>query len=289
MPSKLNFLARTLRHRIEGQPCFCPYCGPGSTLRMVRRKKIVLDIMKCESCALIFRWPMDTVEEADRYYQEEYTPEYPQVRLPEQAELDRWLSTNFVGSPLDLNAKIRVLQALRPSGKVLDYGCSWGYGPYQFRQNGFDAAGFEVSKPRARYGRENVGVPIFDSVAALAELPPGSFDIIFSNHVLEHLPAIREFFDLSARLLAPGGLAFHVLPNFTGKVAREGLWIMWIGEEHPIAPTAEFFGTVLPRHGFRRVVFGSSPFDETLAPAVSSTNSQASVDGDELLVLAYRD
>jgi 2-polyprenyl-3-methyl-5-hydroxy-6-metoxy-1,4-benzoquinol methylase len=231
---------------------------------------------------------MDTVEESDAYYQAEYTPEYPQVRLPDEAELGPLMSKNFAGSPLDLNAKIQVLHTIRPGGRVLDYGCSWGYETYQLRQHGFDASGFEVSKPRAQYARDKVGVRVFDSLSALADLPPGSFDIIFSNHVLEHLPAIRDFFDLSSRLLAPDGLAFHVLPNFTGKVAREGLWIMWIGEEHPIAPTAEFIGRILPRHGFGRVVFGSSPFDGSLTTALAAKSPQPSLEGDELLVLAYK-
>jgi hypothetical protein len=90
-------------------------------------------------------------------------------------------------------------------------------------------------------------------------------------------------------LLAPGGLAFHVLPNFTGKIAREGMWIMWIGEEHPLAPTLDFFQRNLPRHGFQRVSFGSSPFDDQLAASLASGDpANASVDGYELLVVAYK-
>jgi SAM-dependent methyltransferase len=255
---------------------------------MLRRKKIVLDIMQCDTCALIFRWPTDTPEEAHTYYQAAYTPEYPQVRLPDKTELNKLLSTNFADTPLDLNAKIRVLQSLRPGGRVLDYGCSWGYGTYQLQQDGFSATGFEISKPRAQYARDQIGLRVLDSLSALADLPGGSFDVIFSNHVLEHLPSIRDTFDLTRRLLTPEGLAFHVLPNFTGKAGRSGLWIMWIGEEHPLAPTVEFFQRTLPHHGFRRVVLGSSPFDEHLSATLQADGSQAGLDGDELLVLAYK-
>jgi hypothetical protein len=154
-------------------------------------------------------------------------------------------------------------------------------------KQGFVATGFEISAPSARYGREHLNLKMIDNLPELRAMPPGSFDVIFSNHVLEHLPRIRETFALTARLLTPGGIGFHVLPNFTGTAAQGGAWIMWIGEEHPLAPTTEFFSRTLPQHGLSRVVFGSSPFDEELA--YSLTHSQEPrTDGDELLVLAYK-
>ncbi len=278
-----------LRHRLEGQPRVCPYCGPGTRLRRLRRKKFVLDILKCESCELIFRWPVESEDEADAYYQAEYGPAFPQVRLPDGARLRELMAENFAGSDLDLNAKIRVLKALRPEGRVLDYGASWGYGTYQLQQHGFDASGFEISRPRARFARERIGLKMFDSLNDVAALPDGSFDVIFSNHVLEHLPNLQEVFAMSARLLATGGIAFHVLPNFTGKRAREGAWIMWIGEEHPVAPTIEFFRRNLPLKGFSKVLFGSEPFNGSLAAALARQDGHAlSAEGDELLVVAHK-
>ena len=273
------------------QPCFCPYCGPGTPIRLLRRKKLVLNILKCESCGLIFRWPMDTAEEAETYYQEQFfAVNYPpQRRAPYQAELKQLLATNFAGTAVDANAKIQILKSIRPTGRVLDYGCSWGFATYQLCHHGFDAVGFEISRPRAEYARERIGVKVLDSFADLSALPDGSFDVIFSNHVVEHLTKVRETFELMFRLLAPGGVAFHVLPNFTGKIAREGMWIMWIGEEHPLAPTSDFFQRNLPRHGFTRVDLGSSPFDDQLATALTSGDTtKVSMDGYELLVVAHK-
>jgi 2-polyprenyl-3-methyl-5-hydroxy-6-metoxy-1,4-benzoquinol methylase len=280
-----------MRHRVTGQSCYCPYCGPDAPVRLLRRKKVVLNIMKCEVCDLIFRWPMDTEEEAETYYQKQFfSVNYPpQRRAPYDAELPELKARNFAGSVVDANAKIQVLRALRPGGRVLDYGCSWGFATYQLGQHGFDATGFEISRPRAQYAREKIGVKALGSFTELRALPEGSFDIIFSNHVIEHLTKVGETFDLMYRLLAPEGMMFHVLPNFTGKVAREGMWIMWIGEEHPIAPTMDFFRRNLPKHGFRQVDFGSSPFDEHLSAALlSGDNSTTFKDGDELLVVAYK-
>ena len=229
---------------------------------------------------------MDTPDDADDYYQTQFTVKYPRGHLPNQAELDNLLAENFAGTPVDLNAKILLLKSLRPSAKVLDYGCSWGFGTYQLQYHGFDATGFEISKPRATYARDRVGVKVLDSFSALADLPDASFDVIFSNHVLEHLTCIPETFATFSRLLAPGGVSFHCLPNFTGRVAREGMWIMWIGEEHPLAPTSDFFTHTLPQHGFSRIIFASTPLNPDICGDLLVSGTQ--LDGDELLVLAYK-
>jgi 2-polyprenyl-3-methyl-5-hydroxy-6-metoxy-1,4-benzoquinol methylase len=286
LPSKPRFLLRVLRHRIQRQPCFCPYCGTGAAVRMLRRKKLVLNIMQCETCKLIFRWPMDTPSDAETYYEKYFALKYPPCRLPTQAELDQLLKKNFSGTPIDVGSKVKLLESLRPGARVLDYGCSWGFGTHQLKQRGFDTTGFEISKPRAAYARERIGVKVLDSFADLAALPDGSFDVIFSNHVLEHLTNVQETFATFSRLLAPGGLGFHCLPNFTGKVAREGMWIMWIGEEHPLAPTAEFFAQTLPRHGFSEVVFASSPLGPEIRDEIMRGGTQ--LDGYELLVVARK-
>jgi 2-polyprenyl-3-methyl-5-hydroxy-6-metoxy-1,4-benzoquinol methylase len=287
--AKFRFARRLIRHRIQRQPRICPYCGPGSTMKLIRHKKVIMDIIQCETCHLIVRWPADTPEEHDLYYQTDYAIDAPQVILPSRDELRGLMETNFSGTHLDINDKARVLKALCPSGRVLDFGCSWAYGTYQLRQYGFDAMGFEISKRRAEYGRNYLDQRVIDSVEELQALEPGSFDVIFSNHVVEHLPDIRSSLSLMARLLSKGGFLFHALPNFTGKKAKAGFWLKWIGEEHPIAPTMDFFKYAIPGAGMQAPVFCSSPFDENLIAAlINTTYVMPSTDGDELLVIAHK-
>jgi SAM-dependent methyltransferase len=178
---------------------------------------------------------------------------------------------------------------LRPGGRVLDFGCSWGYGTCQFRQSGFDAVGFEISKPRAEFGRAKLGLRIIDTADELAKMPEGSFDIIFSNHVVEHLPEIGAMFALLTRLLQPDGFVFHVLPNFMGKKARAGYWVKWIGEDHPIAPAMPFFDVAIPLAGLTTPIFGSDPFDDRMAQAlIDRPGASLPTEGDELLVYAHK-
>jgi len=287
--AKFRFARKLIRHRLQRQPRVCPYCGPSSSLRLIRRKKLIMDILQCETCHLIIRWPTDTPQEHDLYYQQEFAEDSPQVILPTPKELRVLVQNNFLGSPLDINHKIRVLKALRPAGRVLDFGCSWAYGTYQLQRHGFDATGFEISRPRADYGRTNLGQKVIDSFEELNALQPESFHIIFTNHVVEHLPDIRKSLSQLAGLLSKGGFVFHVLPNFTGKRAKSGFWLKWIGEDHPIAPTIDFFEYAIPRSGLLSPVFGSSPFDESLMAALTGQpGAMLSTDGDELLVYAHK-
>lgn len=289
LPSKLRFARRIIKHRLHHQPCVCPYCAGPSPLKLMKRKKFILDILGCEACGLIFRWPTESPEEADAYYQDEFSPKSPQISLPNTTELNKLLQRNFAATPLDLGPKIRLLKAICPSGRVLDYGCSWGYGTYQLAQCGFQATGFEISRPRAQYARKHLGLQVIDCFEELKASPRRSFDVIFSHHVLEHLPNLKDGLDLMARLLTDGGLTFHVLPNFTGKSAVSGMWLHWIGEEHPIAPTIDFFARNLPKHGFGQIRFASSPFDDALTNALLQNGTKAlQTDGDELLLLASK-
>jgi 2-polyprenyl-3-methyl-5-hydroxy-6-metoxy-1,4-benzoquinol methylase len=286
--SKLSFARRVIGHRLKGQPRVCPYCGPSSQLELLGRKKLIMDVLRCRHCLLIFRWPMDTPEDNSTYYQSEYEAGIA-TDQPSNGQLEEMMKGGFRGTTLDLSPKIQILRAIRPSGVVLDYGCSWGYGVHQLRTHGYEAVGFEVSKPRAAYGRSKLGVDIRDDPRDLDGFSPKRFDIIFTHHVLEHLPNIREVLDTFGRLLADDGLAFHALPNFTGRSARSGLFWRWIGEAHPLAPTKDFFERNLPSHGFRRVVCGSGPFDGKLEELIRRGQWEGlDVDGDELFVIARK-
>lgn len=287
--AKVRYVRRILYHRGQGQPRVCPYCGPGSIVKLVRRKKLIVEILQCQTCHLWFRWPADSPHEHDSYYQEEFAGDAPQIILPGGDELRAFENTNFSGSPLDINNKVRVLQALRPGVRVLDFGCSWGYGTYQLRHGGFDTVGFEISRPRAEFGRAKMGLNLIHSFDELEALPEGSFDIIFSNHVVEHLPNIAAAFALLTRLLKKDGFVFHVLPNFMGKKARAGYWLKWIGEDHPIAPAMPFFEYSIPRAGLTKPIFGSDPFDAQMAQALGAgPAANLSIEGDELLVYAHK-
>lgn len=54
--------------------------------------------------------------------------------------------------------------------------------------------------------------------------PAGSFDIVFTSNVLEHVRELEAMMREIGRVLAPGGLAVHVVPSAT--------WRLWTSVSH---------------------------------------------------------
>ena len=110
MPSKPRFLLRILRHRLNRQPRVCPYCSGSAHLKLLRRKKIVLDILKCEACRLVFRWPTDTPEESDAYFQ----------TRPRGSQLGAWVSqqSSVITTRKLLEAKLEEMKRKFAGGEV---------------------------------------------------------------------------------------------------------------------------------------------------------------------------
>jgi SAM-dependent methyltransferase len=285
--AKGRFAAKLLWGRITRQPRLCPYCGESDEVELLRRKKWIMDILRCRKCLLMYRWPCDSVAENRNYYQKRYVSGVA-TYLPDARAIAEMKARCFKGYPgLDMAGKIQALKAVKVSGRVLDYGCSWGYGVYQLLAEGFDATGFEISEARAAYGRRNLGVRIATEQSELLETGAAKFDIVFTNHVLEHLPALSKSFDLFRNLLVAGGVTVNVLPNFARLAATAGANWRWIGEHTPIAPAVEFFRRNLPRHGFTDIRIASGPFDKRLIEALRSDRTDLiGTDGEELLVVA---
>lgn len=63
-----------------------------------------------------------------------------------------------------------------PQRRVLDFGCSRGCGVHQLKQAGYDAFGFEISRPRAELGRCELGVEILDKLEDLQHILLQSID-----------------------------------------------------------------------------------------------------------------
>src|SRR6516225_368030 len=49
---------------------------------------------------------------------------------------------------------------LAKSLRISEYGSSWGYTTYQFKEAGHQVKGFEISRTRAAFGTKNLGVEI---------------------------------------------------------------------------------------------------------------------------------
>lgn len=268
----------------------CPACGSYNTFHL-KRKYLCTSLRLCNDCHLMFRYPKDNLFDNIEYYQSLYQEGFT-TSLPDEKHIANLINNDFNNSTKDFSNYIAILKSLRRNTgmSLLDFGCSWGYGTYQLKEAGFNAVGFEISEPRADYGR-NLGMKIFSNRNKLKEAYPQGFDILFNAHVLEHLPDFYGVFEWFDSLIKPGGLFIAFCPNGNLKrisIIGEKLHEIW-GKKHPMLIDSSFLKFHFTRMGWKSR-FSSSPFNleeikEWPNGAEVVPNKEI---GDELLAAAWK-
>lgn len=105
----------------------------------------------------------------------------------------------------------RVLAVIRPDHVVLDLGAGAGIvHQMNFRGRVARVCGVDLDERV----RDN---PLLDeglvADGAAIPYPSGTFDVVFADNLLEHLPSPTDVFDEVARVLKPGGLFLFKTPN----------------------------------------------------------------------------
>lgn len=265
----------------------CPGCDSKHTKR-IGSNATLAHVRECHDCFLIYRWPKQSSRFNSIFYRREYSRVHRSAAtdLPQAKELEAMTSQGFKGTARDFSDFIELFKLLGVK-TVLDFGCSWGYGVFQFRQSGFDAVGYEVSEPRAEFGRSNLDVQIFGSETELLR-SHNSFDLIFSSHVFEHLPTPNLAWDLFSKVARRGSFYLIEVPNCGGDSARRlGLnWGPFSSAIHPLSFTATYFRNSL-EPSCRALSFISKPFNpHSVFEAFKKATPCDEPTGDDLVVLA---
>jgi hypothetical protein len=261
----------------------CPNCGSASPA-VIDRKYLVTRLMRCSRCKLQFRHPTDTPSFNTKFYQVDYEQnDGITTKLPNESELKAMIETDFKNSSKSIDVFFEIFRSISKNEKpkIIDYGCSWGYMSYQFVKRGIETQSFEISKSRAAFGREHMGL---DIKTAEKDLKPGS-SIFFSSHVIEHVPSITSMIELSKKLLTPTGYFIAECPNGSNDFRLKnplGFHRVW-GMVHPNYLNDEFY----------KVIFANNPYFITTTPYVISElsnwdqNSQfvGRLDGNEILIV----
>jgi 2-polyprenyl-3-methyl-5-hydroxy-6-metoxy-1,4-benzoquinol methylase len=269
----------------SGQKYQCTYCK-SEDCKEIDRKYLVTKLMECQNCHLYFRYPVDKKEENANFYQTEYqesdelTTHLPDALLLEKIKIDRFTYGNKNADRfLDLFAR---LFPEEKSLRIIDYGSSWGYTSYQFKQAGHQVQGYEISKPRATYGIKNLEVDICLDEKMLRK----ENHIFFSYHVIEHHPDIASMINLAKSLLKDGGYFIAFSPNgsLPFRHKNKEIFHRFWGKVHPNFMNADFY----------KYIFQDQPYYITSNPVIYENihplqMQQSVIDdlsGVELLVIA---
>jgi hypothetical protein len=277
---RINYFATSFMRYFSDQSC--PFCQSRS-VSQIDRKYIVTRLFECQNCHLYFRHPKDKPAFNKRFYQQDYVEYGLTTNIPAPDLLEQYKASNFKNSGKDFSAVIDFIRMLTGSKpiKIVDYGASWGYTSFQFKNAGFEVQSFEISKPMARQGNDLLGLTIRTDIS---KLEPGN-DVFFSSHVIEHLSDIHILLDAAEALILEDGFFIVYCPNGS-KPFRDkypdlfgSLW----GMVHPNFLNKEFYSTIFKRNPY---LIASAPYGDINIFSSWDQRSQIiyDVSGEELLI-----
>ena len=288
MNQKFGYLKTCINKQIIGKGFSCPSCGHHNST-VVDRKYLVTTLRRCKHCKLLFRAPTTTSEENAAFYQKAYTQGFT-TDIPNDEQLKAYLSKAFLGTTRDYSTFIDIVRKANGTNgnKVFDFGCSWGYGSWQFKHNGFEVESFEISVPRAEFAKNKLGVKVHTSLSTVS----GLFDVVFSSHVLEHVPSVQESIAFCFSILKPGGLFVSVTPNGSADFCKknpDGWHKLW-GQVHPNFLDGDFYQFLFADKSY---FLASNPYPmEKISNWSASQNEKCilgKLSGEELLVIARKE
>jgi 2-polyprenyl-3-methyl-5-hydroxy-6-metoxy-1,4-benzoquinol methylase len=184
---------------------FCPQCKKESQLifhakdynRRISRE--YFDYYRCQSCELIFLWPIPV--NLDIYYPKQYySIPVSLEQLEARAEGERY--------------KIKIVQSFVSTGRLLEIGPAYGSFTYLAKQAGFEVEAIEMDSECCQFLEDVVGVKAINSndpSEALKTLE--KYDVITLWHVIEHLSDPWSSLERISEKLLPGGILVIAAPN----------------------------------------------------------------------------
>jgi len=205
--------------------------------------------VRCSACALVFVDPVPPGAVDHASYGAAYYEPW-QERREERARIRMW------------RRRLRLLEARRGRGALLDAGCGDGLFLKVARDAGWSVEGIEFSPEGARRSSHRLGRPVaVGDLAAVSGLR-GPFDVVTLWHVLEHLVSPSSLLDAARARLRPGGLLVAAVPNLDNLPMRAAYRVargrpLPLYEEGAREPHLSHFSPVTLREVLRRRGFES--------------------------------
>jgi SAM-dependent methyltransferase len=193
----------------------CLVCGSNDHVNFLPGAKHLnlippVGVVRCRSCGLLFLNPRPS-----SYAREEIWAGRKPKGLEEYLNnLANYGAVTKSRLPLFEKRVAELRSKYFPSGAVsiLDIGASSGEFLEAARQAGWDTFGVEPSTDGVAKARAK-GLNVVQSPAESLPFADGTFDLVHSNHVFEHLADPLAAAKEAWRVLRPGGVIFVEVPN----------------------------------------------------------------------------
>jgi SAM-dependent methyltransferase len=158
-------------------------------------------------------------------------------------------------------------------GRMLDVGCGTGQTLAAASRRGWDAVGVDLVPSAVQIAVEDYGLDVRMSTLEDSGLPPRSFDVVATTHVLEHQQDGMAFLSSIGQWVKPGGHLFIEVPNWKSldRIGNKDTWYGLRPLEHMAHYSPRTLAATLERVGFKPVAV-RTPFyqfpDQSLSQAL---------------------
>jgi len=202
----------------------CPYCTSKKIRLHIKTKDYnfktsnkIFTYYKCSICELIFLHPIP--QDLSKYYGKDF---FSSSKGESQKSSIVNVLEKFAYTKLN-DVKLKTLKKLierknknknkrwTKTKKLLDVGCSMG-GFVESATKYFDSHGLELSKYAVKRAIQT-GLKVKQGTLKEKTFPKNSFDVVTYNHVLEHVPSLRDELGIIKKTLKKEGLLMIDVPN----------------------------------------------------------------------------
>lgn len=199
----------------------CFVCGGGHLVTLYRPVRAPGFVVRCPECGFVF---VASVDDSRSIIDEQSTAEIEE-HLRDSRDLDElagcWEVRELDGklveeSALGANARdalLRIGRYTSPPGRLLDFGCGWGFFLGAAGEQGWEMYGLEPLPGHALYTRGKVGANVITDILRDGTFPENYFDVITAFQVFEHLPDPAGDLARLSQALRPGGIMLVEVPN----------------------------------------------------------------------------
>ena len=164
---------------------------------------------------------------------------------------------------------VEKIERYKPSGKILDVGCSSGILLELLKKQNFDIYGIEPNKDAFGIAKRKFGNKIFHGTltqfyySVLIRSSKQKFDIVIYNHVLEHVIDHRKEITIAKKILKKDGILVIGAPNTNNIIfkIRKKYWESLMPLEHVWHFSEQYLTAFLYNLGFE--ILDSSFSDDT--------------------------
>jgi 2-polyprenyl-3-methyl-5-hydroxy-6-metoxy-1,4-benzoquinol methylase len=239
----------------------CIICGEQRRSSLYRPKNAPGPVVRCLSCGMIYIAPVER--------EQALIVEGPVLRGAHSSMLTSENLEDIVGTwegtmlsekeeeraALELNANETLAAIERfaaPPGRLLDFGCGWGFFLRSAARRGWQPYGVEPLPGPAIYARVLAGATVVTDTIHADTFPADFFDVITAFQVFEHIPDPNETLAMLRSFLRPNGIMLIEVPNIaTWSVRLLGKRHRHYVQDHLNFFSAETLGQLFQANGLQ--------------------------------------